>query len=227
MGNKFSAIFICLLFILGSQSLAATSRPAWSLFSDTAYTLKQGQWNVNLISWANYGLTDNFQLGSNGLLDILQIPNIYGKYVLIEESAAAPQVSVGSSLYYPLAASTPISTDFSIIVSRAIDNGNYIVHGGIKQTININDSNQVTSNPINTPGLGLKAGVITNQSDQSHFFVEAYLNWIPIGRSSEFAVGADFISENRTVSFGGLFYAADSMDRRASFLPFVNVQWAL
>ncbi|MFA4844893.1 MAG: hypothetical protein WC632_08120 [Candidatus Margulisiibacteriota bacterium] len=226
MKNNVLVIALGLLIVFGPASFAATGRPAWSLFSETAYNLKQGQVNASMIGWVNYGLTNKLQVGTNGLLDIFQVPNFYGKYVLVEESDLAPQVSIGSSLYYPLAASTPISVDFAVNLSRAFDNGNYIVHGGIKQTTNINDSALATSNPINTPGLGFKAGVITNQSDLSHFFVEAYANWVPIGRSSELAVGADFISENRTVSVSGLFYAADSMDRRASFLPFVNVQWS-
>lgn len=224
MKKHFFALIIALL-IISSPTFAASGRPAWSLFSDTAYNLKQGQWNVNLIGWVNYGVTSKLQLGTNGLLDLFQVPNFYGKFVVVEESDSTLQVAVASSLYYPLAASTPISTDVALLLSRSLDSGNYILHAGIKQTTNINDSPLATSNPINTPGVGIKAGLITNQSDTNHFFIEAYQNWIPIGRSSELAVGADFVSENRTVSFGGLFYAADSMDRRASFLPFVNVQW--
>lgn len=227
MNNKCIAIIAFVLILIGSQSFAATSKPSWSLFSDTAYNIKQGQWNVSLIGWANYGLSDKFQIGTNGILDLLQIPNIYGKCVVIEESQSSPQVSIGSSIYYPLAASTPVSTDISIILSKALDSGNYILHGGIKQTTNFNDTTLSSTNPINTPGLGYKVGIITNQSDLSHFFVEAYSNWVPIGRSAEIAVGADFVSENRTLSIGGLFYASDSMDRRASFLPFINMQWAL
>lgn len=225
MKNSFFAIAACILILFGSQSLAATTKPSWSLFSETAYNLKQGQWNTSILGWANYGLASKFQIGTNGILDIFQIPNVYGKFVLVEESDTAPQVSIGSSLYYPLAANTPISTDFSVIVSRGLDNGNYILHGGIKQTTNINDTGIATSNPINTPGVGFKVGLITNQSDLSHFFFEAYSNWIPIGRSSEIAVGADFVNGNQTVSFGGLFFASDSTDRRASLLPFANMQW--
>ncbi|MFA4967355.1 MAG: hypothetical protein WC624_03955 [Candidatus Margulisiibacteriota bacterium] len=224
MKNNIIALVIGFLILAGSQSMAA-SKPSWALFSDTAYTLKEGKWNVSLIGWANYGLSNKIQIGTNALLTLFQIPNVYGKYVVVEESDSAPQISLGSSIYYPLAASTPISTDYSVIISRGIDNGNYILHGGLKLTANINDSSQPSSNPINTPGLGYKAGLITNQSDLTHLFFEAYSNWIPIGRSSEIAVGADFLSEGRTISFGGLFYAADSSDRRANILPFANVQW--
>ena len=224
MKNTLSAVIIGVLLFFGSQSMAVT-KPAWALFSDTAYNLKEGQWNVSLIGWANYGISNRLQLGTNVLLYFAQIPNVYGKYVLVEETATAPQIAIGSSLYYPLAASTPISSDFCLNLSRSFDNGNYIVHGGIKETININDTSAVTSNPINTPGLGLKVGLITNKSDTTHFFIEGYSNWIPVGRSTEIGIGADFVSENRTITFGGLFYAADSMDRRASFLPFVNIQW--
>ena len=225
MKNNILVLALGLLIVLSSSCFAAAGRPAWSLFSETAYNLKPGQWNASLIGWANYGLSTKFQAGTNVLLDVFQLPNAYVKYVLVEESETAPQVSIGSSLYYPLAASTPITTDFALNLSRALDNGNFIVHGGIKQTNNINDTGLATSNPINTPGLGFKAGLITNQSDTTHLFFEAYSNWIPIGRSSEIAVGGDFISDGKLISVGGLFYAADSMDRRANFLPFVNVQW--
>ena len=221
--NIFAAV-AGLMILLCTQSIAAIKSP-WALFSDTAYNLKEGQWNVSLIGWANYGLTNRFQVGTNGILYLFQIPNDYGKYVLAEESDTSPQISIASSLYYPLSSSTPISTDLSIILSRGIDNGNFIIHGGVKITTNINDNSVPSSNPITSPGLGYKVGLITNKSDATHFFVEAYSNWIPIGRSSEIGVGADFTSENRTVSFGGLFYAADTMDRRGSFTPFANVQW--
>jgi hypothetical protein len=223
MKNIISAIVIGIL-LLGSQSMAA-SKPAWGLFSETAYNLKEGQWNVSLIGWANYGMTNKLQLGTNGILYLFQIPNVYGKLVMVEESETAPQVAIGSSLYYPLAVSTPISTDLSVTVSRGFDNGNYILTGGIKETFNINDTTVATSNPINTPGLGFKVGFIANKSDANHFFIEAYSNWVPIGRSSEIGIGTDFVSGNQTLTFGGLFYAADSMNQRASFLPFVNAQW--
>jgi hypothetical protein len=225
MNNKTIAIVIGIVLLAGVPGLAANSKPCWSLFSDTAYTLKEGKWNVNIIGWANYGLTNKLQLGTNGLLYLFQIPNVYGKYVLVEESDSKPQVSLGSSIYYPLQTNTPISTDYSVIFSRAIDNNNYILHGGLKLTVNINDSSQPSANPINTPGVGYKFGLITNQSDQTHLFFEAYSNWIPIGRSSEIAVGADFLYEGRVISFGGLFFSSDSQDRRANVIPFANVQW--
>lgn len=225
MKNILIAMLIGLIIFSGSQCLAAASKPCWSLFSDTAYTLKEGKWNVNIIGWANYGLADKFQVGTNFLLYLFQTPNVYGKYVIIDETVNQPQVSLGSSIYYPLVASTPISTDFSAIISKGIADNNYILHAGLKWTANINDKNVPSSNPINSPGLGYKAGIITNQSDTTHIFFEVYSNWIPIGRSSEMAVGADFLSEGRTISFGGLFYASDSSDRRANVLPFANVQW--
>ncbi len=212
------------IMLCSSQSFAM-SKPSWSLFSDTAYNMKEGSWNISAIGWANYGLTDRFQIGTNGLLYLFQIPNIYGKYSLIEETAEKPQISIGASLYYPLVSSTPISEDISIIMSRSLDGGNYILHGGVKLTTNINDSSVPSSNPVNSPGLGYKAGVIINKSDLTHFFLEAYFNWIPINRSSAIGAGADYFIDNKTVSFGGLFYASDSSDRRASFMPFANVQW--
>jgi len=224
MKNKLIAAVIGILVLAGIGNCSAT-KPKWALFSDTAYTLNEGKWNVNIIGWANYGLTSKLQLGTNGLLYLFQIPNVYGKYVVVEESDSKPQVSLGSSIYYPLQTNTPISTDYSVIFSRAIDNNNYILHGGLKLTVNINDSSKPSSNPINTPGVGYKAGLITNQSDQTHLFIEGYFNWIPIGRSSEIAVGGDFINENRVISVGGLFYSSDSQDRRANVIPFANVQW--
>ncbi len=224
MKNNIIALVIGLILLAGSQSLAA-SKPCWALFSDTAYTLKQGKWNMDVIGWANYGMSDKFQIGTNALLYLFQTPNVYGKYVVVEESDSAPQVSLGASIYYPLVASTPISTDYSVILSKGLDNGNYILHAGLKWTANINDTSAPSSNPINSPGLGYKAGLITNQSDVTHIFFEAYSNWIPIGRSSEMAVGADFLNEGRTIGVGGLFYAADSSDRRANIIPFANVQW--
>jgi hypothetical protein len=144
---------------------------------------------------------------------------------LIEESETRPQVSLGGSYYYPLAASTPISTDVALNISRALDNGNYIIHAGLKQTSNFNDTTVATTNPLNTPGLGLKAGIITNQSDTTHFYLETYSNWVPIGRSSEIALGGDFVNGNMTIALGGLFYSSDSSDRRANFLPFINAKW--
>ena len=222
--NLISAVAVIMVMI-STQSFAA-SKPSWALFSETAYNLSEGRWNVSLIGWANYGMTDRLQLGTNGILYLFQIPNIYAKYVLAEETDKSPQISVGSSLYYPLVASTPVSTDLSLIFSRSIDNGNYILHGGVKVTSNINDNNVPSSNPINTPGLGYKAGIIINKSELSHFFVEAYSNWIPIGRSFEIGVGGDFVRDNTTLSYGGLFYSADSSDRRANVVPFVNVQWS-
>ena len=214
-----------LLILLGTQSFAAAGRPAWSLFSETAYNLKPGSWETSVIGWANYGLSDRFQMGTNGILDIVQIPNIYGKLVVVQESDKTPQVAISSSVYYPMAVSTPISTDFAVNIARAVSDGNFILHAGIKETINLNDTTVATTNPINTPGLGFKAGIITNQSDSSHFYAEAYSNWIPIGRSSEIAVGGDFVTGNMTIALGGLFYSSESADRRASFLPFVNAKW--
>jgi hypothetical protein len=215
-----------LLILLGTQSFAAAGRPAWSLFSETAYNLKPGSWEASAIGWANYGLSDKLQMGTNGILDIVQMPNFYAKYVVLQESDTRPfQLAVSGSLYYPLAASTPISTDVALNISRALANGDYIVHAGVKNTTNINDTPLATSNPINTPGLGFKAGLITNQSDSSHFYLEAYSNWIPIGRSSEIAVGGDWVTGNMTIALGGLFYSSDSADRRANFLPFVNAKW--
>ncbi|MBN3033142.1 MAG: hypothetical protein JW873_03510 [Candidatus Saganbacteria bacterium] len=219
-------IVIGLLILLCSQGLAAPARPAWSLFSETAYNLKPGTWEVTIIGWANYGLSDRFQLGTNAILDMVQVPNVYAKCVLLEESDLRPfQIALSGSLYYPLAASTPISTDVALNVSRAVSDGNFIITGGIKQTSNFNDTTVATANPINTPGIGLKAGIITNQSDAVRFYLEAYSNWVPIGRSSEIAVGGDYVAGNMTVALGGLFYSSDSSDRRANFLPFINAKW--
>ena len=219
------SLVIGLLILLGTQSFAAAGRPAWSLFSETAYNLKPGSWETSVIGWANYGISERFQMGTNGILDVVQIPNLYGKLVVVQESEKTPQVAISSSIYYPLAVSTPISTDFAVNIARAVGDGNFILHAGIKETINLNDTTVATTNPINTPGLGFKAGIITNQSDSSHFYAEAYSNWIPIGRSSEIAVGGDFVTGNMTIGVGGLFYSSDSIDRRANFLPFVNAKW--
>jgi hypothetical protein len=218
-------LVIGLLLLLASQSFAAAGRPAWSLFSETAYNLKPGSWETTVIGWANFGLSDRFQIGTNGILDVVQVPNIYAKCVLLEESETRPQISISGSYYYPLAVSTPISTDVALNVSRAVSDGNFILTGGIKQTSNFNDTTVATTNPINTPGLGFKAGLIANSSDTSHFYLEAYSNWVPIGRSSEVAIGGDFLAGNMTLALGGLFYSSDSSDRRANFLPFVNAKW--
>ncbi|HTY13503.1 MAG TPA: hypothetical protein VMD02_04885, partial [Candidatus Omnitrophota bacterium] len=134
MKNIIIVLAIGMVIMTASQSLAAGAKPCWSLFSDTAYTLKEGKWNVDLIGWANYGMSDRFQLGTNALLYLFQTPNVYGKYVVYEETDSQPQVSLGSSIYYPLVASTPISTDFSAIVSKGVDSGNYILHAGLKWT---------------------------------------------------------------------------------------------
>jgi hypothetical protein len=92
---------LTIIFLLILANLFADFRddekPVWGMLNDTAYTLKAGEWNIDLWGPVTYGIFDNFQLGTLFWLWFAQMPNFNGKINIIPETDAMPAFSVGGS----------------------------------------------------------------------------------------------------------------------------------
>ena len=107
------------------------TRTPWGLISDTAFTLRGGQFNISALGWITYGLMDKAQVGTNYLADIFQIVNLYWKYNFLDEGEYYPAVSIGAIHYSgPLKINNIGSgTDWSINLTKQI-NPNLSLYGG-------------------------------------------------------------------------------------------------
>lgn len=70
-------------------------KPVIMMHADTAYTLSQNEWAIDLIGPVTYGITDNLQVGTNFWVWFGQIPNVYAKWNLLTEDEALPALSLG------------------------------------------------------------------------------------------------------------------------------------
>ncbi len=234
MNIKKAIITVLAIAAISGTSLGLTSdidpnglqKPSWSLFSDTAYMIRENTWNCNVIGWVNYGIRKNVQIGTNLPALLFQMPNIYGKFLVREESENAAQIAVSSSLYFPLSTDTPITLDTALHAAKTIESDDLILHAGLKLTANINDKSYTTNNPVNSPGVGANAGIILNASRNMRTYIDIYYNWIPIDRNFVLASGMEFYQgDNASLTAGFMLYNSTNANRRANVLPFVNYQW--
>lgn len=98
MQKKVMLLVLTVLLLTSGKVFAGyheNEKPVWTMVNDTAYTLNQGEWNLDLGGPVTYGISDNFQIGSIFWFWFAQIPNVYAKYTLLEEGPANPAISIG------------------------------------------------------------------------------------------------------------------------------------
>ena len=95
------ALVACLIVFAFSAGIFADFRadekPVWNFYSPTAYTLKGGEWNLDLAGAITYGIGDFMQVGTNFWLWFPQFMNINAKINLLPEGDIVPALSVGGS----------------------------------------------------------------------------------------------------------------------------------
>lgn len=70
-------------------------KPVIMIHSDTAYTLSQNEWTIDLIGPVSYGILDNLQVGTNFWVWFGQVPNVFAKWNILPEDETLPALSVG------------------------------------------------------------------------------------------------------------------------------------
>lgn len=220
-----SIVLVSLFVLQGAHALGVQQQktdwvPVWSIYSDTAYVLDPGQWDLGIIGWITYGLNDKFQLGTNFLGDAGQLMNLYGKCVVYPETDNSPQIAAGASAYLPLQTSISSMYDFSVLLSKSIDNNSYWLHGGLKYSYIGANANYLSANYF-----GAKVGTIINNAENWRSYLEAYYNWFSFANNVQLGGGFEWKSGSLITSIGGLFASTNSRDTVATFLPFINFQW--
>lgn len=95
------ALVACLIVFAFSAGIFADFRadekPVWNFYSPTAYTLKGGEWNLDLWGPITYGIGDFMQVGTNFWLWFPQYLNVNAKINILPEGDFVPAFSVGGS----------------------------------------------------------------------------------------------------------------------------------
>lgn len=103
MRNTVWAIALFSVAVLSAFPVRAEFRedekPVWGMLNETAYTLKGGEWNLDLWGPITYGIVDGLQVGSIFWVWFAQIPNVNAKWNFLPESEMVPAVSIGGSYY--------------------------------------------------------------------------------------------------------------------------------
>ncbi|HDQ26396.1 MAG TPA: hypothetical protein ENN43_06605 [bacterium] len=96
---KKGIVFMIVLLFVSAGSVFADFRedekPVVLIHADTAYTLSQGEWSLDLVGPVTYGILDTLHVGTNFWVWFLQVPNVYGKWNVIQENDVFPALSIG------------------------------------------------------------------------------------------------------------------------------------
>lgn len=96
-------LFIVLAVVLAfasavSADFRADEDPTWVIFADTAYTLRGGEWNIDLTGAVSYGIIDGLHVWTHLILWAFQIPNLQAKWNIIPDSGSMPAISIGGTI---------------------------------------------------------------------------------------------------------------------------------
>lgn len=70
-------------------------KPVVMFHADTAYTLSQNEWTLDLVGPVTYGILDNLQVGTNFWVWFGQVPNVFAKWNILPEDEFLPALSLG------------------------------------------------------------------------------------------------------------------------------------
>ena len=204
--------------IKSTLELPASSfeRSPWGLVSDTAYTLKRGEFKISMLGWITYGALDAVQLGTNYLADFFQITNFYWKYHFLDEGEFYPALAVGAIHYSgPVKINNAGSgTDWSLNFSKRI-NSNFSIYGGGSRFSTTSLLVNIIRGASTQRFIG-RIGLIYSDSPDWRAFIE---NGFAVSTASynDFSFGAEWNSKVLPFSLKlGLYFP---------FVPIVDIYW--
>lgn len=99
MKKKLLVVSLVVLAFAGAvfADFRADENPTWAILTDTAYTLRGGEWNIDLGGALSYGIIDGLMLQTNLYLWFPQFPNVQAKWTILPDSASMPAIGIGGS----------------------------------------------------------------------------------------------------------------------------------
>jgi hypothetical protein len=188
----------------------------WGLISDTAYTLRKGEFKISVLGWITYGALDKVQIGTNYLADVFQITNFYWKYNFLDEGDYYPALAVGAIHY---TGPVPINnsgsgTDWSINFSKRI-NPNFSLYGGGSRFSTTSLLVNLIRGASTQRFIG-RVGLIFSESSEWRTFIESGFA-VSTGSYNDISFGAEWNNKNLPFNLKlGLYFP---------FVPIVDVYW--
>lgn len=250
MMKKLLIVLFVLVFAAVSSfaDFRQDEKPVTMIHADTAYTLSQNEWTIDLIGPVSYGIIDSLQVGTNFWIWFAQIPNVFVKWNIISEDEMLPALSLGglfgsltltgtnnldqeaklTTMLYNFAfyASKRLSEQFYVNASYSY-NGLGIVYEGPEGTINlVNDINNALGTTDSLAMSIVSLGGIYELSGAARLMIEGIAYFYQV--SSRFAVSPGFewaLGDTFRLKLAVTVNNFDSS--KVAYVPYLNLKWRL
>jgi len=88
--------------------------PVTAILCDTAYTLRGGEWNIDLTGPVSYGIIDGLQLWTDLYFYFAQALNLQAKWNVVPDSGSMPALTIGGTIGNASYKQTINSTDVKV-----------------------------------------------------------------------------------------------------------------
>lgn len=234
----------CVAAFLSSSAVMAEFNegelPVWGMINDTAYTLNEGEWNIDLWGPVTYGVVDGLQVGSVFWFWFAQIPNVYGKFNLLQEGPGIPAISLGGFYRNFSFTNTSGSEDVKVsinwygiqaMLSKQLSETLYLSGGYIYNGVDGSGSFSVDDSPfLSISGSGNShqgvASLVTQMSKRTRFSVEVLADINDnLGETNvDFAAGGGFewaMGKTFRLKIGVFSYFREE----PFYVPFLDLHW--
>lgn len=93
--RRLRPIVLAVAALLGTTPAAAWHEPSRPVTDYSAATLKGGEWRIYLGTLLEYGIFDNFEIGTMPIVDLFRVPNVLAKWAFIPGEGFSMAVSGG------------------------------------------------------------------------------------------------------------------------------------
>ncbi len=129
------ALAACLVGLAAPAS--AWHEPSRPVTDYSAATLNGGEWRIYVTGLLEYGITDNFEIGTMPLLDIARVPNLVAKWSFIpgegfSMAASGGIITTNAQYFNDLAPDVQVYfIPVALFASWRLPGGDVAVHGGL------------------------------------------------------------------------------------------------